>query len=58
VNYYRFWLLQRLTDHVTALTDGQQESVRALFVETGLDPMLDLRTTRRVIREGLLEVWE
>jgi glutathione S-transferase len=58
VNYYRFWLLQRLTDHVTALTDGQQESVRALFVETGLDPMLDLRTTRRVIRGGLLEVWE
>jgi glutathione S-transferase len=54
---YRFYLLQRLTDCFAQAGDADQKAIRALFVETGLETILDLRTTRRVERANHLEVW-
>lgn len=54
---YRFWLLQRLHDAVASTDAAGQRSVRATFAEAGLDPLLDLRTDRRVERIDNLEVW-
>ncbi len=54
---YRFYLLQRLTDCVANAQPDDQKSIRALFKETGLEKILDLRTTRRVERLNHLEVW-
>ncbi len=54
---YRFYLLQRLTDWVEGLNEQDKRSVRALFAETGLEPILDLKTSRRVQRKNHLEVW-
>jgi len=54
---YRFFLLQRLTDWVEGLKDANKQSVRALFADTGLETILDLKTTRRVKRKNHLEVW-
>lgn len=54
---YRFFLLQRLTDWVESLVDKDRKAVGALFAETGLESILDLRTSRRVERKNHLEVW-
>lgn len=54
---YRFYLLQRLTDCVDQASNEDQNAIRSLFAETGLEPMLDLRTSRRVNRVNHLEVW-
>ena len=54
---YRFYLLQRLTDWVDAASGADQHAIRAVFAETGLESMLDLRTNRRVERKDHLEVW-
>jgi hypothetical protein len=54
---YRFFLLQRLTDWVDGLDRPDQQLVRALFAETGLEPILDLKTSRRVERKNHLEIW-
>ncbi len=54
---YRFYLLQRLQDAVSSLDDADQAAVRTLFGETGVEPILDLRTSRRVERKNHLEVW-
>jgi len=54
---YRFYLLQRLTDCFAQAGDADQKEIRALFVETGLETILDLRTTGRVARANHLEVW-
>ncbi|MEO9599814.1 hypothetical protein [Parasphingorhabdus sp.] len=54
---YRFFLLQRLTDWVEGLGEADQRSVRALFAETDLEAILDLKTSRRVERKNHLEVW-
>ena len=54
---YRFFLLQRLTDGVESLDEADQKAVRALFAETGLASILDLKTSRRVVRKNHLEVW-
>lgn len=50
VLHYRFWLLDRLQACATP-------DVAALFDETGLAPMLSLRTDRPVLRVDNLEVW-
>lgn len=47
---YRFWMLDRLQAAVG-------DSARLLFEETGLGPLLALRTDRPVERRGNLEVW-
>jgi glutathione S-transferase len=54
---YRFYLLQRLTDSFSAAGEAGQKAIRDLFVETGLESILGLRTTRRVERANHLEVW-
>ena len=55
---YRFYLLQRLTDHMAGASEADQTAIRALFASTGLEPLLDLRTDRRVLRRNHVEVWE
>ncbi len=54
---YRFYLLQRLTDAFDALDASDKAQIEALFEETGLTPILRLKTGRRVIRENHLEGW-
>jgi len=54
---YRFWLMQRLHDAVAQQDSTGQAAVRATLTESGLDSLLDLRTTRRVERVNHLEVW-
>ena len=54
---YRFYLLQRLTDHVAGCDADAQAAIGSLFKETGLDTLLTLRTSRRVERKNHLEVW-
>jgi len=54
---YRFWLMQRLHDHLAKSDAGSQARVRKVFADTNLEPLLDLRTIRRVERQGHLEVW-
>lgn len=55
---YRFFLLQRLTDHYEALDQTNKTAVSDLFSSTGLGSILTLKTDRRVIRKDHLEVWE
>lgn len=57
VMLYRFYLLQRLTDWVDSLKESEQQAVRSLFAETGLESILDLKTSRRVARKDHLEIW-
>ena len=54
---YRFWLMQRLRDDLAGADTPAQARVRTAFSGTGLEPLLDLRTLRRVERQGHLEVW-
>ena len=54
---YRFWLLQRLQDDLAAAGVGDQEHARSAFGAGCLEPILDLRTMRRVERMDHLEVW-
>lgn len=54
---YRFWLMQRLHDDLAVADSTSQTRVRRAFADTNLEPLLDLRTLRRVEREGHLEVW-
>ncbi len=54
---YRFWLMQRLHDDLADADAASQALVRKAFADTNLDLLLDLRTLRRVERQGHLEVW-
>ncbi|MFZ4810914.1 MAG: glutathione S-transferase family protein [Ilumatobacteraceae bacterium] len=54
---YRFWLMQRLHDDLAGASADEQRRVREVFQATSLEPLLDLRTLRRVERTGHLEVW-
>ena len=54
---YRFFLLQRLQDCFDEAGADDQTAIRKLFHQTGLEPLLDMRTHRRVDRENHLEVW-
>ncbi len=54
---YRFWLMQRLHDDLAAATPDEQAVVRDVFRNVDLEPLLDIRTLRRVERTGHLEVW-
>ena len=54
---YRFWLLQHLHDDLASAAPEDRELVREVFRPTGLEPLLDLRTLRRVERVDHLEVW-
>lgn len=54
---YRFWLMQRLHDDLAEADAASQARVRASFAEMNLEPLLDLRTLRRVERRNNLEIW-
>lgn len=54
---YRFWMLQRLTDHLDQSCKADQTQIRQLFAETGLSALLDHRPERRIIRKDHREVW-
>ncbi|MEO1056056.1 MAG: glutathione S-transferase family protein [Actinomycetota bacterium] len=54
---YRFWLMQRLHDDLALADTGGHAAVREVFGAVDLEPLLDLRTLRRVERDGHLEVW-
>lgn len=54
---YRLWLMQRLHDDLAAASTDDQDRVRGAFRRGDLEPLLDLRTLRRVERHGHLEVW-
>lgn len=54
---YRFWLMQRLHDDLGSASADAQANVRRVFAGVALEPLLDLRTLRRVERSGHLEVW-
>jgi len=54
---YRFWLFQHLHDDLTDAGGESQDRVREVFHAANLEPMLDLRTLRRVERVDNLEVW-
>lgn len=54
---YRLWLMQHISDDLGVADAADQARVRAVFAETGLEPLLDLKTIRRVERENHLEVW-
>ena len=54
---YRFWLMQRLHDDLAAASADDASGVRSAFADGGLEPLLDLRTLRRVERSNHLEVW-
>jgi glutathione S-transferase len=54
---YRFWLMQRLHDDLADAPADDAARVRKVFSGTGLEPLLDLRTLRRVERSAHLEVW-
>ncbi len=54
---YRFWLMQRLHDDLASASADDAANVREVFSDAGLEPILDLRTLRRVERFDHLEVW-
>ncbi|MBC81005.1 MAG: glutathione S-transferase [Gammaproteobacteria bacterium] len=54
---YRFWLMQRLQDDLAIAEPAEQEKVRNVLRSTGLEALLDLKTSRRVERVNNLEVW-
>jgi glutathione S-transferase len=54
---YRLWLLQHLTDDFAEAPNEDQERVRAIFADVGLEQLLNLRVNRRVERTNHLEVW-
>ena len=54
---YRFWLMQRLHDDLASASADDAANVRKVFSDAGLEPVLDLRTLRRVERFDHLEVW-
>lgn len=54
---YRLYLLQKVQDAVADLAAEDQARVRRLLTETGLEAILDLKTTRRVERRDNVEVW-
>ena len=54
---YRFWLMQHLHDDLAQANPAEQQRVRDVFQAGGAETILDLRTLRRVERNGHLEVW-
>lgn len=54
---YRLYLLQKIQDVAAAAEGPTRATMEALLAETGLSPLLTLKTRRRVERRGFLEVW-
>ncbi|WP_299079308.1 glutathione S-transferase family protein [uncultured Paraglaciecola sp.] len=58
VMIYRFYLLQRLTQHFEQQQSATSQQITEQFAATGLDSLLTLKTQRKVIRQNYKEVWE
>jgi len=54
---YRLFLIKRLQDAVAAADPAARQAVRTVFAEAGLDPLLDVRPRRWVVRADNHEVW-
>lgn len=54
---YRFYLAQRLWDHIDESPEAVQKDIRSLFAKNGLEAFLDKRPSRRVLRKDYHEVW-
>jgi glutathione S-transferase len=54
---YRMFLIKRVQDAFHAATPDEQATIRTLFAEAGLDPLLDVRPRRWVVRSDNREVW-
>jgi glutathione S-transferase len=54
---YRMFLLKRIQDAHRSGSPEEQAVVRRLFAESGLDPLLDVRPRRWVVRSDNREVW-
>lgn len=55
---YRLYLLQRIQAIADAAAGEARAAIDTLLAETGLAPLITLRTTRRIARANHLEVWE
>ncbi|WP_444946339.1 glutathione S-transferase [Microbulbifer sp. VTAC004] len=54
---YRFYLLQRLQECYQRANQKEQDAIKSLFTEVGIDSLLTLTTSRKVERHQFLEVW-
>jgi glutathione S-transferase len=54
---YRMTLIKRLQDAVAAADADAASVTRSVFAEGGLDPLLDVRPRRWVLRQDNREVW-
>lgn len=55
---YRLWLLQRILDTEASADANGRQRIRAVFKQTGLEALLDVRTHRRVERRDNREIWD
>jgi hypothetical protein len=55
---HRFFLLQRVQDHVDELAGSDQQAVSDLLAQCALGSIVEHRLIRRIIRRDNLEVWE
>lgn len=54
---YRLYLLQKIQDVADRAAPEAAAGMMALLAETGLQELLTLRTSRRIVRRNHLEVW-
>jgi len=54
---YRFYLLCRLQDCLGSLSEADRSDVSKCFSDLGLEPLLSLKTTRRMERVSNQETW-
>lgn len=54
---YRIFLVKRVQDAFEAASTDDQATIRQLFAKAGLDPLLDIRPHRWVLRADNREVW-
>jgi glutathione S-transferase len=54
---YRLFLIKRLQDAVGAASPDSRATIRNVFTRAGLDPLLDIRPRRWVVRADNREVW-
>ena len=55
---HRFYLLQRVQDVFTNLSDEKQAEIRALLEACGMKSLLAAALSRRIVRSENLEVWQ
>ena len=54
---YRIFMVKRVQDAFAAATADERATIRSLFADAGLDPLLDIRPRRWVLRSDNHEVW-